>query len=93
MEIELVKNTDAKRYELWADGRLASLVDYRERDGAIDMPHTETRDGFGGQGLAAQVVKFALDDVATTDDKVRPLCPFVAHFIDENAEYQHLIAS
>lgn len=92
MATELRHDESEQRYELLVDGELASLTEYRERDGALDFVHTETRDGFGGQGLAEQVVGFALDDVAAKGRRIRPYCSFVADHIDANPQYAGLVA-
>lgn len=91
-KVRTVKNERAARYELWVDGELASLADYRRDDRKVVMHHTETRDQFRGRGLAAEVVRFALEDVREHDLKVVPSCWFVADFIEANPEYTDLVA-
>jgi predicted GNAT family acetyltransferase len=89
---QMVRNDDAERYELWVGGELASLADYRRRGDVLEMHHTETRDAFRGQGLAAQLVRGALDDVRERGLKIVPSCWFVADFIDANGGYADLVA-
>jgi predicted GNAT family acetyltransferase len=91
-QIELYKNVEAGRYELRVDGQRVALADYFERDGVVVLPHTETIPAFGGRGLAGQLVRFALDDIAALDRKVSPACPFVAAYIRKNPEYATLVA-
>jgi predicted GNAT family acetyltransferase len=50
--------------------------------------HTEVDEAYAGQGLGAQLAKFALDDAIARDIKVSPLCPFVAKYIDKHPEYR-----
>lgn len=83
--MELRKNTEASRYELLLDGQLASFVDYIERGEVVALVHTETPPAFQGRGLAAQVVDFALDDIAAQEKKVKPSCPFAAHRLSKRS--------
>jgi predicted GNAT family acetyltransferase len=90
--IELTKNAGAGRYELHLDGQLVSQVDYTEQGGVVVLPHTETDPAFGRRGLAAQLVRFALDDIAAAGLKVDPACPYVAAYIRKNQGYARLVA-
>ena len=87
-----VRNDDASRYELYVSGELASLADYRRSGDTLVMHHTETRDMFRGRGLAAELVRKALDDVRDQKLHVVPSCWFVADFIEANPEYGDLVA-
>jgi uncharacterized protein len=89
---QVVHNDEASRYELYVGGELASLADYRQRDGTLVMHHTETRDAYRGRGLAAVLVRGALEDIRERDLKVVPSCWFVADFIEANPEYRDLVA-
>ncbi|MFZ4720035.1 MAG: GNAT family N-acetyltransferase [Ilumatobacteraceae bacterium] len=92
MDIALRKDDQAQRYELLVDGRLASYTEWFDDGDRVVMPHTVTIPAFRGQGLAAQVVRFALDDLATRATLVVPACWFVADFIEQHPEYQALVA-
>lgn len=87
-----VRNDEANRYELYVSGELASLADYRRTGRTLEMHHTETRDMFRGRGLAAELVRQALDDVREQKLRVVPSCWFVADFIEANPEYRDLVA-
>ncbi len=92
MRAEVQHNVEASRYELVHDGRVVGVADYRVRDGAVVFPHTEVDPALRGQGLAAQLVRHALDDVRSTGRRVVPSCWYVARFIDDNPEYADLVA-
>ncbi|HEX2903756.1 MAG TPA: GNAT family N-acetyltransferase [Jatrophihabitans sp.] len=89
---ELLNNAEAQQYELWLDGRRASLASYRERGGVVVIPHTETDPAYGGRGLAGQLVRFALDDIRSRGRLVEPACPFVARYIEQHPEYADLLS-
>ena len=92
MDISVQHAPDAGRFELRVDGELAAYADmHRHGDGVVEMPHTYTVPAFRGRGLAAQVVRAALDTLAADGDRVRPTCWFVAEFIEANPQYGHLL--
>lgn len=88
----IVRRDDAQgRYELLIDEQLAAYVELHRDGTTVVLPHTYTLPSFRGRGLAAQVVRAALDDLAAQGATVVPACWFVAEFIDANPEYRHLL--
>ena len=92
MATTIRKDDQAQRYELRVDEAIASYADFDDDGERVVMPHTVTQPAFRGQGLAAQVVQFALDDIRASGRRVVPSCWFVAQFIDEHPEYRDLLA-
>lgn len=90
---DIVHNEKAQRYELWIEGQLASLTEYRPRGDVLVFDHTETRRAFRGGGLAERVVRFALEDARDRGMHVLPQCWFVAEVMDANPEYADLRAA
>ncbi|GAB2823036.1 GNAT family N-acetyltransferase [Lentzea nigeriaca] len=84
----VTNNETDNRYELRVDGRLAGQLAYRLIGDVIALVHTEVDEAYAGQGLGAQLAKFALDDAQARGRKVSPLCPFVAKYIDKHPEYR-----
>lgn len=79
MTDELVHEPDAQRYVLRRGEVIAALLDYRVNGNAISFTHTYTQPALRGQGLAARVVEFAVDDVeATSSRRILPMCWYVA---------------
>ena len=74
-------------YEIHADGELAGVLEYGERDGIRDFVRTEVEPRFGGRGLAKQLVREALDDVRASGLRVRPVCSCVTRILDESPEH------
>ena len=94
MPNQIRRNDDARQYEMVdEDGKVIALTQFRERDGNVVMPHTESDSEHKGEGLAGEVVAFALDDIRASGRKVVAECPYVKHFIETHAEYQDLLAS
>lgn len=93
MAAEVKHNAERSRYEIFVDGQLVGVADYRDRGDTLLFPHTEIDSSMRGQNLGAQLVQAALDDVRSTGKAVIPSCWYVAQFIDEHPEYQDLLAA
>jgi len=83
---------ERSRYELWLDGELAGVADYRVDGDRIVSPHTEIAPHLRGRGHGAELVRGALEDVRGTGRTVVPRCWYVAEFVDEHPEYADLLA-
>ena len=81
----------ATRYEFVVDGNIVGVVDYRVQDDVVVMHHTFTDTGHRGQGIAAQLVAGALDDVRTRGLRVEATCWYVAEFIASHPAYADLL--
>ncbi len=86
-------NRDRARYEIVVDDRIVGIADYRVVLDAVVFPHTEIEPPLRGQGLGAELVRYALDDVRRSGGKVVPHCWYVAEFIAEHPEFSDLVAS
>lgn len=83
---------DSSRYEIDVDGELAGFAEYHRHGGILALTHTEVFDRFEGQGLAGQLVGFALDDARSRGERVQPFCPYVRRYIAKHDAYLDLVA-
>jgi uncharacterized protein len=90
MTVEMRNNTEQSRYELLIDDDVVGIADYRVVDDVVEFPHTEIERSRRGQGLGAQLVRYALDDVRAANRRVRPQCWYVKEFIADHREYVDL---
>jgi predicted GNAT family acetyltransferase len=79
------------RYVATLDGDVAGYAAYRINGDVITFTHTEVDERFGGHGVGSRLARAALDDVRERGMQVRPLCPFIARYIREHAEYADLV--
>jgi predicted GNAT family acetyltransferase len=86
-DIEIRDNPGENRWELSVDGVLAVFSAYHDHGSRRTFTHTETQDGFEGQGLASQLVRAALDDAKARALEINPLCPFVRAYLERHPEY------
>ena len=83
---------ERSRYELWLDGELAGVADYRVDGDRLVLPHTEIARHLRGRGHGAELVQGVLDDVRRSGRTVVPRCWYVAEFLDTHPEYADLVA-
>jgi len=83
---------DAHRYVLRIDGALVAVVDYAINGNSISFTRTYTSPAQRGKGYAAEIVKFAADDVeATTNFQILPMCWYVAEWFEKNPDRAGLL--
>ncbi|MEU7501268.1 GNAT family N-acetyltransferase [Streptomyces griseofuscus] len=83
-----VERVDARhRYEILVGGERAGLTAYRDRGEQRVFFHTEIDDAHAGQGLAGQLVEYALTDVRALGKRIVPVCPYVAKFLKKHEEF------
>ncbi len=70
-----------------AGDELVGYVDYVAEPYQVVLTHTVVREQFSGRGYAGRLVSTVLDDIRSSGKQVVPVCSYVRHFIDENAEY------
>src|SRR5436190_20259871 len=74
---EFRHNPDQSRYEILIGGRVVGLADYDIQGDVVVFPHTEVEPSLRRRGLAAELVRNALDDVRATGRTVVPSCWYV----------------
>lgn len=86
-DVTMARNDVDHRYELRVAGKLASVVQFRDLPGHIDMVHTQTEEPYRGKGLAKVLARYALDDVVASGKRIIPHCDFVARFLKRHDMY------
>ena len=83
-DVQVTRNDDESRYEATVGGELAGVIEFADRDGSIEMTHTEVRDEFQGKGVASALASEALADVASRSGTVIPSCSYVARYLSKH---------
>ena len=89
MDIDIRHDTwvGGGQYVLLVDGAEVGELDHRdEGDDLRVMHHTGVRPAFEGQGLAARLVRRALDDARADGVQVVPTCWYVAGYLDRHPD-------
>ena len=93
MTREVSHEPDASRYVMRDGDVVLAIADYTIRGNSISFTHTYTQPRLRGQGLAGEVVDFAMDDVErTTALRVVPMCWYVAEWFDKHPERAALLS-
>jgi len=90
-DVRIVDVPERERYELFFDGALAGVATYRRSPGRITFIHTEIVDDYEGHGLGGRLAAHVLDEARAHGETVRPLCPFIAAFIEKHPDYADLV--
>ena len=83
---------DAKRYALRDGDELLAVLDYSSNGHAISLTRAFTSPAHRSQGLAAEIVEFAVNDIETTSElRVVPMCWYVGEWFDKHPERAGLL--
>lgn len=80
-----------QRFLASVDGVQAEL-DYECSAGVMRLTHTGVPSAIGGRGVAAELVRTALEHARAEGLKVVPACSYVAGYIKRHPEYEDLVA-
>lgn len=87
---DLHHDADSRRFSTRLEGHEAELV-YSLRDGRMIIEHTGVPEAIGGRGIAAALVKAALDHARTQGWRVVPACSYSAAYVQRHPEYADLV--
>lgn len=89
--LEVRDNPGRHRFEIdLGDGSFA-FAEYTLPAGKIMFTHTEVPEAHEGKGVGTSLIRFALGEARTRRLQVIPICPFVAAYMQKNAEVQDLL--
>ena len=86
----VVMNEATHRFELTLEGETA-FAEYSLLKDAIVLPHTVVPEAMSGRGIASALIKAGLGYAREHGLKVKPICPFVAGYIQKHPEVQDLV--
>lgn len=85
MQREITHNLQAHRFETVEDG-ITGYVEYEPYNGGIDITHTIVPKAIGGRGIAADLVKEALEYAGENGLKVIPTCSYVRVYLERHKD-------
>ncbi len=88
--IEVLHNPAASRFEARVDGGMAECV-YRMSGAVMNIVHTEVPPQSEGRGVAAELVRVALDHARAQAQRVRPSCSYVRAYMRRHPETLDLL--
>ncbi len=90
--LQVQHDPHTQRFLAFMDGVQAEL-DYERSAGILRLTHTGVPSAIGGRGVAAELVRTALEHARAEGLKVVPACSYVAGYITRHPEYEDLLAS
>jgi predicted GNAT family acetyltransferase len=90
-ETAVTDNPARSRYELTQDG-LTAFADYSRRNGKVVIPHVEAPPELRGTGAAGRLMEGVVADVRAKGEKLVPLCPYAAAWMERHPEHADLLA-
>ena len=80
----------AREFSAEIEGHRAELQ-YRLHDGVMTIVHTGVPEEIGGRGVAAELMRTALEAARANGWKVVPACEYAAAFMRRHREYGDLL--
>ena len=90
MSYDIRNNEEESQFETTVDGHTALAAYDLEEPNRIVFTHTEVPEELSGRGLAAEIVRTALQHARERKLTVVPQCAYVASYIKRNPEYGEL---
>jgi predicted GNAT family acetyltransferase len=90
MALKIHHDETRRRFAADVD-RGEAVLDYETLDGdTLDLRRTFVSEELRGEGVAGQVVRYALDWARRHDKKIVATCPYVKRFVERHPEYAAL---
>ena len=91
MTFAVTHNTARHRFEASVEGQLC-VADYQLRGKVMWMTHTGVPSAVGGRGIAAELVRVALEWAEAQGYTVEPSCSYVEVYMRRHPETLKLLA-
>jgi predicted GNAT family acetyltransferase len=79
------------KYTLKLDGQRVGVIRYRDAGNRRVFLHTEVEPDYAGQGLATQLIVWALNDTRSKGMHIVAQCPSVAHYVEKHHEFDDIL--
>jgi len=90
MNVPVRHDSSATRFAASVDGRLC-VAEYSLADGVMSMTHTYVPPPLEGRGIAAALVAAALAHARAAGLRVRPVCSYVARYMQRHPDTLDLL--
>jgi len=91
-ELTVIDVPEAQRFELLLDDVRVGLADYSIDGNVVTVPHVETDPVHQGKGFAGTLMAGVLDSVRSSDQRIRPLCPYASAYMRRHPDTLDLLA-
>ena len=88
--VVVTMNAQTHRFEATVEGVVA-FAEYSLLHDALVLPHTVVPDALEGRGIASALAKTALGYARDHGLSVKPICPFMAAYIQKHPEWHDIV--
>ena len=90
MSVDIRHDPEEQRFSTVIDGQ-TGVLDYALDEGVMTLTHTGVPEAIGGRGVAAELMRAALDAARHNGWKVYPACSFAAAYLAKHPEDRDLL--
>lgn len=74
-------------------GNDTAVLTYTIRGNEVSLDHTFVPDAFRGRGVAAELVRSAINEARERHWKLRPVCSYVVTYFERHPEFADVLIS
>lgn len=89
-DLDIRHDAAIRRFEAVVDG-YSCVLDYAVSGGRMLIRHTGVPSAVGGRGIAAALVRAAMDWARAAGMRVVPQCSYAAEFVARHREYDDIV--
>jgi predicted GNAT family acetyltransferase len=89
-DFDIQHDPAAQKFFVQVEGH-EGAIEYRQDGDRMEIVRTTVPEAIGGRGIAAQLVKTALDFAGAQGLRVKPTCSYAAAYIRRHPEYADLV--
>lgn len=89
-DIQITQDTRIGRFQAVVEGH-ACVLDYALSGGRMVIRHTGVPTAVGGRGIAARLVRAAMDWARAEGLRVVPQCSYAADFVARHRDYDDIV--
>jgi predicted GNAT family acetyltransferase len=91
MSTDVADEPGRARFEARRGGELVAYAEYVRREGIVTFTRIEVLSRAVGTGVVSVLVRVSLEEARRRGERVRPLCPDYAAWIERHPEYRDLV--
>ncbi|GAL13680.1 predicted acetyltransferase [Vibrio astriarenae] len=88
----LVHDPDNKEYQVPLEGEYVAIAKYTLSETVMTIHSTRVPDEVQGKGYGKVMMEAILPEVEKQGYTIIPACSYVAHYLNRNPQWQHLLA-
>lgn len=90
--VRVERDEAGHRWVAYVDEDALATLTFRERDGVMNLLHTEVDPRARGRGIGDALVRQVLDQLRAAGTKIIPTCPYVRAWLERHEDYRDLVA-